>query len=63
MASLAESNMYLKNREARCRMVAENTFGSSVFEDASTSSLAAREYQDSGNRRSKASAKKQDKAL
>jgi len=63
MASLSESNEYLRNREARHRMVGENTFDSSVFEGASPSSLGERvKYQSSGNRRSKASAKKQDKA-
>lgn len=58
MASLADSNPYLRSKEKRRTMVAKNTFDSSVFEGASPSSLGVRAYQLSSNRRSNASAKK-----
>lgn len=62
MASLAESNSYLQNKEIRRKMVAENTFDSSVFERASPRSLESRVGQSSDKRRSKASTKKLCKA-
>ncbi len=58
MASLAQSNAYLRDKKARQMMVAKNTFDSSVFEGASPRSLAVRVFQLSSKRRSKASAKK-----
>ena len=39
MTSLARSNPYLRKREDRERMVAENTYDSAIFEGASARSL------------------------
>jgi len=62
MASLADSNPYLKNSEKRRAMIAKNTFDSSVFEGASPRSLGVRAHQISDTRRSKATVKKRVKA-
>ena len=61
MASLAESNPYLRDCEQRHVMVAENTFDSSVFEGASPRSLSKRAPHLVTKRRSRASTKKQVK--
>lgn len=61
MASLADSNPYLRDSEQRHTMVTENTFNSSVFEGASPRSVTKRVLHLVARRRSKASAKKQVK--
>ena len=58
MASLAETNPYLKDRKKMLEMIARNTYDSAVFEGASPRSLKAIGYEPSPRGRTARSKKR-----